>query len=397
MLRPLASSNRLFSSITNPLPAIYIRGGTSKGIFLNRADLPNEESRWPPIFLGLMGSPDPKHGRQLNGMGGGISSLSKICVVGSPAPAQRETGIDVVYTFVQVGIHDDVIDTSGNCGNLSSMVGVYAVNEGICAPRVVSSPCADHDLATVISFNSNTSKLISTTFPVSPAALGNAVPILDLPQTEIAGVPGLASRIVLDFLSPSGARTGHLLPTGRPTDLVTIPALRDPIRLSLVDATNPAIFVSSSELRLLEPNLALPSAETYTILETLRRKGAEMMGLDPAQGHPKIAVLSDPQPSSSDSGVDIVIHALSMGILHRAVPLTVGLCLGVAARVPGTLAWDIMSRSRSKRSRQARDGLVRMQHPSGITEVGSEIVGDEVKSATVVRTGKQLMKGVVWW
>jgi 2-methylaconitate cis-trans-isomerase PrpF len=164
-----------------------------------------------------------------------------------------------------------------------------------------------------------------------------------------------------------------------------------------VDATNPAIFVSSSELRLLEPNLALPSAETYTILETLRRKGAEMMGLDPAQGHPKIAVLSDPQPSSSDSGVDIVIHALSMGILHRAVPLTVGLCLGVAARVPGTLAWDIMSRSRSKRSRQARDGLVRMQHPSGITEVGSEIVGDEVKSATVVRTGKQLMKGVVWW
>src|SRR5262245_46725027 len=116
---------RFFSSgrrlAPNPIAATFVRGGTSKGIFLNARDLPRDRSEWAPIFLGIMGSPDPQYGRQLDGMGGGISSLSKICIVGEPTPEQRDAGADVVYTFAQIGIRDEDIDLSGNCGNLSSM------------------------------------------------------------------------------------------------------------------------------------------------------------------------------------------------------------------------------------------------------------------------------------
>jgi 2-methylaconitate cis-trans-isomerase PrpF len=123
------------SSIRNPLPATFLRGGTSKGIFLKRSDLPDDRAQWDRIFLGIMGSPDREHGRQLNGMGGGVSSLSKICVVGPPSEP-RGAPVDAEYTFVQVGIRDSSIDYSGNCGNLSSMIGVFALDEGICGHPV---------------------------------------------------------------------------------------------------------------------------------------------------------------------------------------------------------------------------------------------------------------------
>jgi 2-methylaconitate cis-trans-isomerase PrpF len=389
--------HRTIYSTANHIPATYLRGGTSKGIFLSRADLPQDEALRESMFRRIMGSPDP-YGRQLNGMGGGVSSLSKICVIGEPDPDQRKAGIDVVYDFIQVGIHDGIIDISGNCGNLSSVVGVYAVDEGICKPRILSPSSADYDLATVTAFNTNTSKLVSTTFPVSNNE-GRAIPLLELPQTEIPGVPGLASRIIMKFLSPAGALTGSLLPTNHPIDLVDIPEFPHPIRVSLVDATNPSVFVAMSDLNLTEEEIASPSPKTYAILEGLRQKGAELMRLDPGvQAQPKIAVLSHPDSSGNvESQADIVAHALSMGVLHRAIPLTVGLCLGVAANVKGTLVWEMAHSTFSTRS---DGGVIRIRHPSGIVEVGAEFptVGKrEVTSATVIRTGRRLMKGVVWW
>jgi 2-methylaconitate cis-trans-isomerase PrpF len=149
-----------------------------------------------------MGSPDPNYGRQLDGMGGGISSLSKICVVGPPTADQASQGIHAQYSFVQVGIQDRTIDYSGNCGNLSSMIGVFAVDEGLCKPQAKDDGMIM--TATVRSFNTNTHKIIDTTFPVTH----DGVPLLDLPQTSIAGVSGTASRIILDFVNPGGARTG---------------------------------------------------------------------------------------------------------------------------------------------------------------------------------------------
>jgi 2-methylaconitate cis-trans-isomerase PrpF len=211
----------------------------------------------------MMGSPDAQYGRQLNGMGGGVSSLSKICVVGAPpsGAAQKAAGIDVEYTFAQVGIRDGVVDYSGNCGNLSSMVGVFAVDEGICAPRIShSAQGPTHDVTgTVRAHNTNTNKRIDNTFVVAETASpGHYAPVLEGNQASIAGVPGTAAPILLDFVSPSGARTGHLLPTGRPQETVRI-SLSSPggladrdvalLPVSLVDATNPTVFTSDRALR----------------------------------------------------------------------------------------------------------------------------------------------------
>jgi len=390
---------RCYSSVTgatNPIPATFLRGGTSKGIFLNRVHLPPDQSQWDPIFLGIMGSPDAQYGRQLNGMGGGVSSLSKICVVGSPSEAQKAARIDVEYTFAQVGIRDSLIDYSGNCGNLSSMIGVFAVDEGICAPRV------SHDsktTGTVHTFNTNTNKRIENTFLVAERG-GHWLPVLDGEQAAIAGVPGRASPILLDFVDPSGARTGRLFPTGLPqqTVRISLSSSREvTFPVSLVDATNPTVFTNDRGLRSalsISDDASIDYAELDVVdaLERVRQAGARLMGLDPlAQAQPKVAVLG--RPSTGDADADIVINAFSMGTLHRAVPMTVGLCLGVAACVPHTLAWDIVRDRRYDASE-----LLRIRHPGGVVEVGAELdSGGEVMSARVMRTGRRLMRGVVWW
>ena len=392
MMRARFSSQK----VANPLPATFLRGGTSKGIFLKRSDLPESQEDWKPIFQGIMGSPDPQYRRQLNGMGGGVSSLSKICVVGPPSSSGD---VDVEYTFVQVGIEDGELDVSGNCGNLSSMIGVFALDEGLCKPRI-DEPSG---LGTVRSFNTNTANVIDTTFPLSSSRTAD----LERPEVEMAGVPGKASRIVLQFVNPGGARTGKLLPTGSASDILTFEhAGSSTIPASLVDATNPTVFITAKDLskatglesqELTLGHFSRPDVEE--VVERIRQAGAASMGLDPsAKAQPKIAVLSEPNSNTDkDHGTDIVIHAFSMGVLHKAVPMTVGLCLGVAAGVEGTLAHDILTRARSARNAEPSD-LIRIRHPGGTVDVGAKFGEDgSVLNAQVVRTGRRLMKGVVWW
>jgi 2-methylaconitate cis-trans-isomerase PrpF len=386
------------SGVANPIPASFLRGGTSKGIFLNHAHLPPDRSQWDAIFLGIMGSPDAQYGRQLNGMGGGVSSLSKICVVGSSCEAQKADGIDVEYTFAQVGIRDSIIDYSGNCGNLSSMIGVFAVDEDMCTPQI-SQQQGPRTTGTVRTFNTNTNKRIDNTFFVTETESSRYVPVLDGERASVAGVPGRASPILLDFVAPSGARTGKLLPTGRPRETVNISLSNSrevTIPVSLVDATNPTVFASDQGLRSalgIPNNAAIDYAQLGVVdaLEQIRQAGARLMGLDPlAQAQPKVAVLKPPPRDDADA--DIVINAFSMGVLHRAVPMTVGLCLGVAACVPHTLAWEALG------GRRDTNELLRIRHPSGVVEVGAELGrSGEVTSARVMRTGRRLMKGSVWW
>lgn len=339
-----------------------------------------------------MGSPDPEHGRQLNGMGGGVSSLSKICVVGTPSAPQKARGIQVEYTFVQVGIKDDVIDYSGNCGNLSSIIGAFAVEQGICQPTVISASVenpGDGGVAeltgSVRSWNKNTQKVIDTVFPINKSG----APVLDLPQTELAGVPGKASRILMEFIDPAGARTGQLLPSGKPRDTLNISAagLERTYQASLVDATNPTVFVLAEELKeIFEEGGKAISGEGYDTLEKLRIAGAEAMGLTPvAQAQPKIAVVGPPTSTNED----ITVHALSMGVLHRAIPMTVGLCLGVAARIEGSVVQQVARASKSG---------IKIKHLSGEVEVLSRYDSQgNVLSAGVIRTGRWLMKGKVFW
>src|SRR5580704_5895910 len=188
------------------LRAVFMRGGTSKAVMFRREDLPREQALWAPIFLGVIGSPDP-NGRQLDGMGGGISSLSKVCVIGPPSRPDA----DVDYTFAQVSVRDAAVDYSGNCGNMSSAVGPYAVDEGIVA--------ADGDHCTVRIHNTNTSKIIVARF-----AMDGGFAAVD-GDFVLPGVAGSGAPVRLDFLDPGGAGTGKLLPTGRPLDHLNIKGL----------------------------------------------------------------------------------------------------------------------------------------------------------------------------
>lgn len=401
-----------FTHIPNPLPAAFLRGGTSKGIFINRKHLPLARADWSPIFLRIMGSPDPEHGRQLNGMGGGVSSLSKIMVVGPPSSHEGASGVDAEYTFAQVGIRNTEIDYSGNCGNLSSMAGAFAVDEGICLPHIIPSPTSPQtSLGTVRLWNTNTNKEIHTTFPVS----SESRPVLDLEHISIAGVPGKASQILLDFVDPGGARTGKLLPTGNPVDHLNVNLDGKDVTyaVSLVDATNPTVFITSEALF---SSPYLPSDDVYTsqtllhTIEHIRQAGAKAMSLDPsAQAQPKIAILGIP-PDSRDSSslpdghpIDICVHAMSMGVLHRAIPMTVGLCLGVSATLNGTVTRHIIEQVRARSTyimdpARLQQGLIRIKHPSGVVDVGAEFGSDgNIKNAKVVRTGRRLMQGAVWW
>jgi len=212
------------------LPAVFMRGGTSKAVMFQARDLPADRAAWDPIFLAAMGSPDP-YGRQLDGMGGGISSLSKICVL---APSARNDA-DIDYTFAQVQIHVPTVDFKGNCGNMSSAVGPFAVDEGLVQPG--------GDAATVRIFNTNTAKLIHASFPL----LGGRTRYDG--DLAIPGVAGTGAPVKLDFLSPGGATTGKLLPTGKPLDRLEVPGLGT-IEASMVDAANAAVFVRARDLGL---------------------------------------------------------------------------------------------------------------------------------------------------
>src|SRR5687767_8030311 len=212
------------------LPAVFMRGGTSKALMLHLRDLPADRPAWDAIFLTAMGSPDP-HGRQLNGMGGGVSSLSKVCVLGPPSRPDA----DLDYTFAQVLVTEARVDYSGNCGNMSSAVGPFAVEEGIV-------PAGDGERLVRI-HNTNTKKIINATFRVKD---GRAVVEGEL---EIPGVAGTGSPVRLDFLEPGGAVTGKLLPTGKPRDVLEIPGIGK-VEASMVDAANPCVFLAAESLGL---------------------------------------------------------------------------------------------------------------------------------------------------
>ncbi|MEE9240030.1 MAG: PrpF domain-containing protein, partial [bacterium] len=186
------------------IPAVFYRGGTSRAVFFQAKDMPEDQRLQDAIFMRALGSPDP-NGRQLDGLGGGISSLSKVAIIG---PSSRPDA-DVDYTFGQVSVETSLVDRNSNCGNMSSAVGPFAVEEGLVA--------ASHDgEATVRIHNTNTSKIILSRFQMengSPAVEGNY---------ELPGVPGTGSKITLDFMDPGGAGTGSLLPTGRAVDEIEI-------------------------------------------------------------------------------------------------------------------------------------------------------------------------------
>ncbi len=373
------------------LPTIFMRGGSSKGLFFHRSNLPPQRALWDAVFCAALGSPDP-YGRQLDGMGGGISSLSKVMIV---EPSTR-VDCDIDYTFGQVAVDMALVDYRSNCGNLSSAVGAFAVNEGLVT-------AADGSVS-IRMFNTNTQKRVICHLEVR----GGAAAVDG--DFAIDGVSGSGSAIRLDFVDPGGAVSGRLLPTGRPVDQYSLPDGRK-VAGSLVDATNPVVFVEATALG--SSGIALPeqlraNAALLGALEAIRGAAAVMMGLartpeeatERSRASPKVALVAPPVSSRLLDGrmldmtaVDVVVRMISMGAPHNAIPLTGAMCAAVAARIDGTVV-----HAACRRSRSAGDPI-RIGHPSGVlpvdASVGIEDGTPRAGTVTVFRTARRLMTGRV--
>lgn len=365
------------------IAAAYYRGGTSRAVMFRTGDLPTDQSQWPHIFRGVIGSPDP-NGRQLDGMGGGLSSLSKVCVVGPSA----EGDADVDYTFAAIGVKDDEVDFSSNCGNMTSAIGPFAVDAGL-VPRPKDGETS------VLIRNTNTNKLIRATFPVED---GEAVADGDF---AIDGVAGTASKIKLAFQRPSGSKTGKLLPTDKVVDSF------DGVRATCIDVGNPCVFVPASELGVDGTILANDITLHPTLLgrlDSIRRQAGVAMGLakdiESVPGSiPKIAMVSVPRAHKLLSGetldeksCDVVVRAISVGQPHQAVPITVAMALATASRLPGSTVNECVA------STPVDPDGVTLGHNSGKILVGSTFDDKGViEEAIVFRTARRLMEGKVYY
>jgi len=346
------------------IPAVFARGGTSKGILFHRADLPADRADWDRLFLAALGSPD-RYRRQLNGMGGGLSSLSKVCVIG---PATRADA-DVDYTFAQVLIDRALVDFSPMCGNMSSTIGPFAVDEGMMSGR--------GERASVRIHNTNTSKIIVATFPLED---GMAAVDGDL---AIPGVEGTGAPVRLDFIDPGGAITGKLLPTGKVAEQLHVPGVGS-FDVSMIDASNACVFLRARDLGLSGTEMPTEIEGDGALMKKLaaiRIAASVAMGVADSEEEaerktavPFIGFVTEPAEACTLSGaridpgqVDLVARVISNAQPHRALPLGVSMCLAVAARIAGSVVHSVTGTPAG-----AHDDL-RISMPSGVLAVAAEV------------------------
>jgi 2-methylaconitate cis-trans-isomerase PrpF len=371
--------------------AVIMRGGTSRAVFFHEGALPTDPAERDRVILEVFGSPDP-YRRQLDGLGGATSSTSKVAVIGDGKPY----GVDVTYDFGQVSIDRPLIDRRGNCGNISSAVGPFAVDEGLVE--------AVEPVTKVRFLNTNTNKVIVAHVPTRD---GRFDPTGDF---AIPGVPGTAAKIQLDYLEPGGAVTGKLLPTGNVRDVVKVPALGE-VEVSLVDAANPLVFVRWEDLGL--SGLEGPSdidgdADLLARIESVRAAAGVLAGIagtveevtERTPSVPKLAFVGAPRQYRTISGEPVAagettIRAamMSMGRLHSAYALTGAICTTVAAGIRGTVAAEAATSL-------GPDGVCRIGHPSGVLamEAHPEQVDGQwyVAKVSAYRTARRLMAGTVY-
>lgn len=363
--------------------AEFVRGGTSKALIFHVDDLPSDRGTWDDILLRAMGSPDPA-GRQLDGMGGGVSSVSKVCIVGPPTREDAE----VDYTFAQVQVGVPRVDWRSNCGNMASAIGPFAVRSGLV--RVSDGT------VTVRIHNTNTGKLIRSTFAVEAG-----VPVEE-GELRIPGVAGTGAAVRLDFVAPGGASTGATLPAGTASSAMAVPGVGT-ITVSLIDVANACVFVAAADLGLTgrENPEALNAPHLLASFEAIRREAAVKLGLarepgTPGSMLPFVVVVSAPQPFEALDGepigandFDLAVRVISSGKPHLAVPITCAICTAAAARIPGSVP-ALATRASASR--------LRVGMPSGVIAVDADVspAGDEVRSASIYRTTRLLFAGQVF-
>lgn len=347
---------------------MLIRGGTSKGPYFLRNDLPADSSQRDRLLLAVMGSP---HIRQIDGIGGGDSLTSKAVIVG---PSSRP-GIDLEYLFAQVAVGKPEVDTSPNCGNMLAGVGPFAIESGLvaaCDPQI-----------TLRVFNLNTGKTVECVVQTP----GGAVTCEG--EARIDGVPGTGAPIVLNFLNAAGAKTGRLLPTGRVLDVI------EGIPVSCVDLSTPLVFVNAASFGKSghETKVELDADSTFLArLESIRRGAARLMGLGDVAGKvlPKFALVAPPIRDGN-----VASRYFVPWNCHSAYAVTGALCLGAACCIAGTVA------NRAAHLNEDQPGLVVIEHPAGnletrMTTRKSDAGGElEFERAGIVRTARPLLTGVV--
>ena len=380
------------------IPATYIRGGTSKGVFFRLQDLP--ESCQKPgaardkLFMRVIGSPDP-YAAHIDGMGGATSSTSK-CVILSKASVPDH---DVDYLYGQISIDKAFVDWSGNCGNLSTAAGAFAIHAGLVDPARIP----ENGVAVVRIWQANIQKTIIAHVPVSNGQ------VQETGDFELDGVTFPAAEIVLEFMDPSDDSEdgGSMFPTGNLVDDLEVPGIGT-FKATMISAGIPTVFVNAADIGYTGTELREDinsDPEKLKFFEAIRVAGALRMGLikNPEealtrQHTPKIAFVAPPTSYTASSGktiaagdVDLLVRALSMGKLHHAMMGTCAVAIGTAAAVPGTLV--NLAAGGGERT------AVRFGHPSGTLRVGAEAkqVNGEwtVTKAIMSRSARILMEGWV--
>jgi probable AcnD-accessory protein PrpF len=381
------------------IPATYIRGGTSKGVFFNLQDLP-EAAQLPgaardALLLRVIGSPDP-YGKQIDGMGGATSSTSKTVILSRSIKPEH----DVDYLFGQVSIDKAFVDWSGNCGNLSAAVGSFAISAGL----VDASRIPQNGMATVRIWQANIGKTIIAHVPITNGE------VQETGDFELDGVTFPAAEVQLEFLDPAADEDGDggsMFPTGNLVDHLEVPGVGS-LEVTMINAGIPTIFVNAAAIGYTGTELQDAingDAEALARFETIRAHGAVRMGLikhvDEAAGRqhtPKVAFVAPPADYLSSSGkqvkaadIDLLVRALSMGKLHHAMMGTAAVAIGTAAAIPGTL----VNLAAGGGEREA----VRFGHPSGTLRVGAQaqqVSGEwTVTKAIMSRSARVLMEGWV--
>ena len=380
------------------VPATYLRGGTSKGVFFRLQDLPEAAQQPGPardkLLQRVIGSPDP-YGAQIDGMGGATSSTSK-CVILSKS---TRAGHDVDYLYGQVSIDKDFVDWSGNCGNLSTAAGAFAIHAGL----VEADRIPDHGVCVVRIWQANIGKTIIAHVPVAGGQ------VQETGGFELDGVTFPAAEIVLEFMDPSddGEEGGAMFPTGHLVDDLEVPGIGT-FKATMINAGIPTVFVNAADIGYqgteLREDINGDPAQLARF-EKIRVAGALRMGLIQTpeeaatrQHTPKIAFVSPPKDYTASSGktiaaadVDLLVRALSMGKLHHAMMGTCAVAIGTAAAIPGTLV--------NLAAGGGERAAVRFGHPSGTLRVGAEAKQDNgqwtVTKAVMSRSARILMEGWV--
>jgi len=372
------------------IPCVIQRGGTSKGVYLHEKDLPKDPELRNKVILAIFGSPDI---RQIDGLGGADPLTSKCAIIGPP----ERSDADVNYTMVQVDITKPILDFNGNCGNISSGVGPFAIDEGLVP---VKEP------ETVVRIYNTNTKTILKAFVQTDQGKSKY-----LGDYAIDGVPGTGSKILLDYSATEGAGTGKFLPTGNTIDFISIPSIGK-IEVSIVDAGNPSCFLKPEVLGLsgIEGPFDQGVINSLDTIELIRGTVAKLLGFvdDAAKArtesptYPMIATVSEPANYTSftdgsriEAGqIDFVSRYFFMQEMHKTYPGTGTVCAGAAALIEGTLVNRVCS------ERASKEKIVRIGHPSGTIEIEVDVAntaeGPRLTMAAFGRTSRRIMEGFVY-